>query len=262
MPSARSAEWGLEALSPEARDVVEAVVAGEHVTFEQLPPAVAREIKVHRHRRNRVLCEEPLPRVGSRGSCLGALWPRRHSEAILSSAFSLSDLGASQRTVFDSALEALRPIAGYPGMVLLVGPRGTGKTFIATALVQHILAETSQPNTSDGASYYSAGDLFAEQRRSFNAARGEGGTEPMERVREASILCIDEIQERSGSDWEQTELTRLMDYRYRECKPSILIGNLSLEALEACLGPSIISRFQETGLLIECEWESFRSASR
>ena len=54
-------------------------------------------------------------------------------------------------------------------------------------------------------------------------------------------------------------LTHLLDARYGAIRPTIVIANLTREALPACLGDSITSRLTETGGVLEITGPSFRT---
>ena len=41
-------------------------------------------------------------------------------------------------------------------------------------------------------------------------------------------------------------------------KSTILISNLMPDAMQKFVGPSIWSRITETGMLLSCDWTSFR----
>jgi len=50
-------------------------------------------------------------------------------------------------------------------------------------------------------------------------------------------------------------------YRYETFKPTILIGNVTMEEIEVLQGDRVIDRFKENGQVLVFNWESFRGNS-
>ena len=46
--------------------------------------------------------------------------------------------------------------------------------------------------------------------------------------------------------------------RYGAMKDTILISNQTPDVFQKAIGSSILSRLQETGAIIQCDWPSFR----
>ena len=72
------------------------------------------------------------------------------------------------------------------------------------------------------------------------------------------LLVLDEVQVRNDTVWEDNALTYLLDRRYGEQRSTILISNLSVDSFVKSIGDSIVSRLEESGAVIVCNWESFR----
>lgn len=149
----------------------------------------------------------------------------------------------------DAAWEAIR--AG--DSVLLLGPRGTGKTQIATS------CGIRMASNARSVRYLKASDLFRQCREAMHENRE---SEQVSRLKRLGLLIVDEAHVRVDSDYEDRVLTEIVDSRYDACKPTILITNQSKERAAKSLGPSIVSRFHETGLVLECNWDSFRDQGR
>lgn len=145
----------------------------------------------------------------------------------------------------DSAYTAI--VGG--GAVALVGPRGTGKTQLAAHLAWKALRWWNRNPL-----YMRAQDYFTSIKRSFDGEEND----PRRKVRNVGLLVLDEVQERYETAFEDLELTSLLDHRYGHERPTILIGNLTADALAQALGTSIVSRIQETGIVVPCDWKSFR----
>jgi DNA replication protein DnaC len=137
------------------------------------------------------------------------------------------------------------------GITALVGGRGTGKTRMA--------AEVCREFASSDPTYTTAMELFLRIRSTYDRDSKESEKSVIEDLADASILVIDEVQERGNSEWEDRLLTHIIDRRYGNERPTILIANLTKKELAGSLGASIVSRLQETGGVIEMTGPSHRT---
>jgi DNA replication protein DnaC len=137
------------------------------------------------------------------------------------------------------------------GVILLVlGDRGTGKTVMATWLAGQLGCGL----------YIKAADLFESLRTTYIKKPETSEHTILAKYRKTRLLVIDEIQERKESDWEQSILNNIIDHRYDDYLPTLIIANLKPNAIDACLGASIISRCKRTGGgIIECNWRPYTS---
>jgi DNA replication protein DnaC len=73
------------------------------------------------------------------------------------------------------------------------------------------------------------------------------------------LLILDEVGVQFGSDGELTQLTDLIDRRYRDLKPTLVISNCDAEGLERFLGQRAVDRFSENGgRIVVFDWKSWR----
>jgi len=143
------------------------------------------------------------------------------------------------------------------GFVVLLGPRGVGKTQMACELALILSLRFGWAPM-----YLRLSDYFEQLKALFgantNAAQPSSPGNPRRRASNAALLVLDEAQERYESQFEGHELTRLIDSRYGQKRATIIVANLKPGELSRSLGPSIASRLQEVGLIVECEWPSYR----
>ena len=151
-----------------------------------------------------------------------------------------------------AALQSVSDAVDAGGMVLLVGTRGPGKTQMAVDAIH----EWIHRGRGDGL-YWRVSDLIADFR---TKTYSEGQSEHAELLRlgKVGLLVLDELQDRRETGDEDRILTRLLDHRYGECRPTILIANLTGDAALKSLGSSVIDRIGETGTVVTCDWPSFR----
>lgn len=150
--------------------------------------------------------------------------------------------------------EAVIDVMTAGGILCLTGNRGTGKTRLA--------AEVARSRWNTTCRYTTAMGLFLRIRGTYGNRGGETESRIIEELTKTWLLVIDEIQERGNSEWEDRLLTHIIDVRYGNMKPTILIGNLTRQALITQLGDSIASRIAETGGFMELIGKSFRNQSK
>jgi DNA replication protein DnaC len=73
------------------------------------------------------------------------------------------------------------------------------------------------------------------------------------------FLVVDEAQNRSEEKWDNHRFDDLVNARYANELPTILIANLSLTEAQKSLGPRIMDRANECGGVVDCGWGSYRS---
>lgn len=135
------------------------------------------------------------------------------------------------------------------GIVVLYGSRGGGKTRMAAELA--VMVGNSR--------YRTAMRIFVDIRATFRKSSERSESDILDGLIRTDLLVIDEIQERGETAFEDRLLTHLIDARYSEMKPTILIANLQKKDLAASLGKSIVDRARENGKSIEFDWPSYRA---
>ena len=141
------------------------------------------------------------------------------------------------------------------GSLILFGPRGTGKTLLATYLaLKDAWLDACEGRGEYNMMYAAWPDLLAKERNRY----GGDNNRELDRARTANLLVLDEVFEAISSDWEGRELTRIIDRRYGHRQRTILVGNACAGELLSAIGASAYSRLAETGALLNCDWEPYR----
>lgn len=133
----------------------------------------------------------------------------------------------------------------------LVGVRGNGKTQIGVELVKE------NANRNRTSKFCCATEFFMDIKASYKKP-DITESDVIKEYMKPALLVIDEIGQRSDTEWENRLLFHLVNKRYEEMKDTLFIGNLEPAQLVSALGPSIASRMNETGGIVDCRWESFR----
>jgi DNA replication protein DnaC len=138
------------------------------------------------------------------------------------------------------------------GLLALVGTRGSGKTQLSVGLAHAWVMR------GRGSAWYTrADDMFDSMRREFDEDGKQG--KAMAKLVRTGLLVIDELADRVDSAFETRELNRLIDKRYANQVPTVLIANLTAADFAKSIGASAMSRMQEGGRILVMDGESYRA---
>lgn len=147
--------------------------------------------------------------------------------------------------------------------LLLVGNVGTGKTHLGSAIVQHVIREHGAQ-----AMIVSAGQIIRMAKGSM--AKGAQYTERdvLEELAGFDLLVIDEVGAQGGTEYERGLLHEVIDQRYQQVLPTVLISNLPADAgaaqageltLQDFIGERALDRLRQGGRAVRFTWGSARS---
>lgn len=138
--------------------------------------------------------------------------------------------------------------------MLLLGKVGTGKTHLAIASANHLINECMVK-----AVYRTVGTLISEIRATFNERSGESEAHILREVIGADLLVLDEVGATKQSEFELATLFSIINGRYEQCRPTIIVSNLSPAELNDAIGARCVDRIRENGCIgVAFEWESQR----
>jgi len=157
---------------------------------------------------------------------------------------------------FDAVVKKIKS-ASRGAIFVLVGPRGTGKTQIA---VDATIPRFANPyiDYSQRPRYAKLADIFRDIRASYREDSMDSEVVVFRKYCKASVLVVDEAQERAETDFENRTFTQIIDKRYDAMLDTIIISNLTKDEMARSMGLSVVSRIHECGECIECDWPSFR----
>ncbi|MDR3061269.1 MAG: ATP-binding protein [Dysgonamonadaceae bacterium] len=139
--------------------------------------------------------------------------------------------------------------------LIIHGPPGTGKTHMVCAFLQWCHRYRTE--------YWKLSDIIRTVKNNFYPYKDDGETELhfIKRLADIPILVIDEIGRQGGTAFEGSFMFDLLDDRYDNLLPTILISNLPVEgepSMTSYLGISVMDRINENSLDIPCEWGNYR----
>lgn len=149
----------------------------------------------------------------------------------------------------------------YPdvGNLLLLGGVGTGKTHLASAVVKGVIAKRKY---RFDARIIKCIDLIRQLKASWSNKNAASEIDLIKQYATIPLLVIDEIGVQFGSETEKLFLFDIIDGRYQNMLPTILISNLGVSALSMLIGERCLDRLREDGgHMVAFDWESYRKTA-
>ncbi|WP_411835648.1 ATP-binding protein [Pseudomonas chlororaphis subsp. aurantiaca] len=149
-----------------------------------------------------------------------------------------------------------KQIAEAGRCLLLLGKPGTGKTHLSVAIANEIMAKSSAT-----AVYRTIGSVLQAIRATYDHTSDQSESQILSSLISPSLLILDEIgvSKEKPSDFELTTLFSIINGRYEELRPTIIVSNLDARALATAIGDRCADRLREGGVIVvPFEWESQR----
>ncbi|WP_236233231.1 ATP-binding protein [Pseudomonas tohonis] len=161
-----------------------------------------------------------------------------------------------------AALESCRRYAeGFDSVLregrsqLLLGNLGTGKTHLASAIVQTVIR-------SHGASALitTASEIVRAVKATFAKSSKTSERDVLDELAGVDLLVIDEVGVQvSTGDFGPGLLHEVIDRRYQQVLPTIVISNVTAEDLPRYIGDRALDRLRQgSSRLVRFTWESAR----
>ncbi len=139
-------------------------------------------------------------------------------------------IGPEANARYDAALRAAQAFAGKPtGSLLLTGGHGTGKTCLAAAAANRLMAE------GHPVLFTFVPDLLDQLRGGYADDAALSHDELFEQVKNVPVLILDDIGAHNGTPWAEEKLFQVVNHRYLSGLPSILTSAVPLERLDGRL---------------------------
>lgn len=131
---------------------------------------------------------------------------------------------------------------------------GTGKTHLALAIAKHVMH-------SNTVLYLSAIDAVRMLRDTWRRDSPRTETQVLRELATIDLLVLDEVGMQYGSEAEQVSLFDIIDKRYRDLMPTILLTNQNRTGMKGFLGDRSFDRLREGGIWVTFDWASLRSSA-
>ena len=141
--------------------------------------------------------------------------------------------------------------------LLLLGKPGTGKTHLAAAIANQLVTTTAAT-----AIYRTVGGILQHIKGSFDRESGYSEREAFDSYANAHLLIIDEVGASKPTEFELATLFQIINARYEELMPTVIISNLPPKSLPEALGERCVDRLREGGgIALTFDWQSARKVA-
>ena len=137
--------------------------------------------------------------------------------------------------------------------LILAGNPGTGKTHLAAGVANYLLENGST------AVYSTAMTAIRAIRETWQNKTGKTESQVIQDFVKPDLLILDEIGVQHGTEAEKLHLFDLINARYEAVRPTLIISNLELDAVEQFIGERAFDRLREGGgKAVSFDWGSSR----
>lgn len=141
--------------------------------------------------------------------------------------------------------------------IVLTGRPGTGKTHLACALL------TVARGKGHSCLFTSVAGLVRAVRDTWRDGSQVTETQMLENFIDLDLLVIDEVGVQAKSDNERNILFAVINGRYEEVRPTIILSNETLKEVKEIIGERAFDRLREGGgRAFSLNWESFRPQAK
>jgi DNA replication protein DnaC len=135
------------------------------------------------------------------------------------------------------------------------GMPGTGKSHLATAAQQALMPEVNSL-------YITCASLIRAVRATWSRGSERTEVEVLREFGKIELLVIDEVGATGGTDNEQSLIFEILDRRYSDMRPTILLTNQDKAGFRSFVGDRVFDRFTETARWVSFDWASYRPTAR
>lgn len=137
--------------------------------------------------------------------------------------------------------------------MIFCGTTGTGKTHLACSIANLII------RNGRTAVFMNVIKAIRQVKETWSKESDKKEQEAINWFLNPDLLILDEIGVQFGSESEKIILFEILNERYLNMKPTILISNLNPVALQEFISERVMDRMRENGgMILKFDWKSYR----
>jgi DNA replication protein DnaC len=218
-------------------------------------PKCAEEQSRRQSEEERAVAQERAKRMAEEAINAAAIPARFRNRTFESFVADTEQLAKALATVKAYADEFKRHLSAGTGLIL-TGPPGTGKSHLSAAVLLQLAPDHL-------CLYTTVSQLIRAVRDTWRKDSETSEKQLIKRLgSDVDLLVIDEVGVQYGTDAERNLLFDILDRRYADMRPTILLSNLQGDALKEVLGERVYDRMRETQRMVTFTGESYRPKAR
>lgn len=137
--------------------------------------------------------------------------------------------------------------------ILMLGLPGTGKTHLSIGIALEIMRDG---RTSV---FTTASRLLRSIKDTYSKQSAITESQAIAVFTKCDLLIVDEVGVQRGSEYEKDMLFDVINERYENLRPTIILSNLTTEEIRVYLGDRVYDRLRENGgKAFVFDWDSYR----
>jgi DNA replication protein DnaC len=184
----------------------------------------------------------------------GALIPKRFQGYGFDDYQPANDKAAKIKAACQRYAERFEDRLQMGGGLVLCGKPGTGKTHLACAIANHVMREFFRVPL-----FTSVTKMSRAVKATYTPKSDRTEAQVIRSFVDPDLLILDEVGAQRGTETELLLAQEIIDERYQEVRPTILISNLPESELGRYIGDRAIDRMYEGGgAILAFDWDSYR----
>ncbi|PUB87047.1 MAG: ATP-binding protein [gamma proteobacterium symbiont of Ctena orbiculata] len=167
------------------------------------------------------------------------------------------NLGTSQkvaRSTCELYADQFRAMKGNGVCMILTGSPGTGKTHLAVSVLRNVI------DSGNTGLFVSVSEMLRKIRNTYAKGSKQTEEEAFSMFVKPTLLVLDEVGVAIGDEEKRKAMVfDVLNARYNALRPTIIIGNLTVEEMQSYLGERVWDRLMEGGSpVVAFTGESYR----
>lgn len=138
--------------------------------------------------------------------------------------------------------------------LIFSGKAGSGKTHLACSIAHAAIEQGA------GVQFSTVSEVMRQVKRSFSKDSGTTEQGEIDHFSSIELLILDEVGMDYGTDFNKALIFEILNKRYENVLPTILLTNLDAGALVDYMGERLVDRMREGGgRMVSFTWDSYRA---
>lgn len=143
--------------------------------------------------------------------------------------------------------------------LIFCGTTGTGKSHLSCAIANYIIENHSIENRGCTAVFMKVSKAIRKVKETYSRDSKMSEQEAINWFRTPDLLILDEVGVQFGTEAEKYILFEIINERYENMLPTILLSNLALKGIIEYVGERVVDRMKEGGgNVLIFDWKSHR----